>query len=31
LDQVLMLLTVGTTHEAALLSLLTSAFFVRWV
>lgn len=31
LDQVLLLLTVDTTHEAALMSLLTSAFFVRWV
>jgi len=31
LDQILMLLTVGTAHDAALMSLLTSTFFVRWV
>jgi hypothetical protein len=31
LDQVLLLLTVNATHEAAVMSFLTSAFFVRWV
>ena len=31
LDQVLMLLTMGTAYEAAMMSLLTSAFFVRWI
>ena len=31
LDQVLLLLTLHTTYEATLMSLLTSAFFVRWV
>jgi hypothetical protein len=31
LDQILVLLAPGAAHEAALVSLLTSAFFVRWV
>jgi hypothetical protein len=31
LDQVLVLLAVGAAHDAALMSLVTSAFFVRWI
>ena len=31
LDHFLLLLMVSTTHDAAVMSCLTSAFFVRWV